>query len=476
MRTIAIIGGGFTGTMVAVRLLRADSAGPLRIVLIDRSGRFGRGVAYGTTCSDHLLNVPAGRMSAFEEDPDSFLRWARGQDPAATGGSFLPRMAYGQYLESLLASSELEAAAKVERISGEVVDAEFGSPGAKVSLRDGRSIPADTVVLALGNFPPSDPRGLTDQVLGSRHYFRDPWDGARRRGIAADDPVVLIGTGLTMVDLALELAGSGHRGPIYAISRRGLLPRPHRSPAKPSHPTPPADLDHWPPTTRGMLRRLRKTIDEQAKSGVNWREVITSLRHETPRLWQRLNERERRRFLAAVRPFWEVHRHRAAPQAWETLVRLRDAGQLRVIAARISGGQYTTDSIRLRLIPRGTDEPMDLRARWVINCTGPDTDLLRNTDPLIANLRLRGMIRPDPLGLGLDATDNGAAIDAFGNPSGLLYLAGPLRKGQFWENTAVPELRIEVAKLADYLIALPARPLPDLRDPAPSPRAIGGEN
>jgi uncharacterized NAD(P)/FAD-binding protein YdhS len=465
LQTLAIIGAGFSGTMVAVHLLRLGSQGePTSIVLIERTGRFTAGVAYGTTCSSHLLNVPAGRMSAFEGDADHFLRWARSRDPKISGGTFVPRRLYGQYLADVLDEAESSAhpAVRLMRVPGEArAITSTADRRLTIDLGGGGLIRADRVVLAIGNFPPADPPIDDPRSYDNSWYFRDPW-APDAVNVAADQPVLLIGTGLTMLDIALALRDRGHRGTIHAISRRGLLPQPHRHSATPppQHERP-AELDRWPRTARGLLEAIRHEVQSAASQGVDWREVITSLRADTPALWRSLPQRERERFLRHLRPFWETHRHRAAPTIASDIQTMIDEGRLRVMAGRVAAYRSGDENLEIRIRRRGADDHETLRVGRVINCTGPDTDLAQVREPLIQSMRRAGLIRTDPLGLGLDSDARGAIISVAGRPCDRLFLVGPLRKGQLWENTAVPELRIEAQRMAE-LLSNRSRTLPEV--------------
>lgn len=267
---IAIIGAGFSGVVTAVHLLRAGCS----VALINRSGRMARGVAYGTNTPAHVLNVPAGRMSAFPDDEDSFLRFAGERDETVSGGSFVSRSAYGEYLDHILAEAERSApgGATLERIVGHVADIEVSTnkSSALATLADGRSIHADRVVLALGNFAPADPPIEDRRFYSSARYVRDPWDPGALDSIGSDDSVLLIGTGLTMYDIALELDERGVRKPIHAISRRGLLAQSHR-PHGPS-----ADLrefsarPRWRTTDSSRISPCRTSRDSQSLGG-RWR-------------------------------------------------------------------------------------------------------------------------------------------------------------------------------------------------------------
>lgn len=421
---VAILGAGFCGTLLAVHLARAGRA----VTLLDRTGRFGPGLAYGGHHPRHLLNTPAGRMSAFPDDPDHFTRWARARDPAVSGGSFLPRRDYGLYLE------QLRAAHPITCLSGQVTDLVPDARGFTLELPSA-TVHAPRVVLAVGNLPPTDHTGLGDDPRN----HRDPWafDPAT---IDRDAPVLLLGTGLTALDLALTLADAGHRGPVHLASRRGLLPQPHRLAARP--PTYALDnLSEWPATARGLLRHLRAEVRRVAADDVDWRDVVAALRPHTADLWRRLPHTEQDRFLRHLRPYWDTHRHRAAPETHAAVAELRARGQLHVHAAALRSATAATDALHLEL-RRRDGRPLHLAVAALLHCTGPATDLA--ADPLLARLQARGLVEPDPLHLGV-------AADAHGRVAENLYLTGPLRRADTWESTAVLELSSQVAALAAHL-------------------------
>ncbi|MFM9995097.1 MAG: FAD/NAD(P)-binding protein [Phycisphaerales bacterium] len=480
MGSIAIVGGGFSGSMVAAHLLRSATA--CRVTLIERLGPFGGGVAYGTRCASHVLNVPAGRMSALEGDPDHFLRWLRQRDATVKGGAFVPRPVYGEYVRHVLAEAEKAAppGTALERIPGEAVGIERAAPtgagredgGLRVVLANGRATPADAVVLAIGNFPPADPDVPSHGLFSDPRYARDPW-AHDALDVDPEAPVLLIGTGLTMLDIALALRDRGHRGGIHAISRRGLLPQPHRpSAAAPRHHDRPASLGRWDRTALGLLRGLRREVARAAAHRVDWREVVTSIRAQTPALWGSLAAAERRRFLEHLRPFWETHRHRAAPQTWQGVEAMLNSGQLRITAARLEAFNPDAKGVGVEFRPRGGARTDRARVSRVINCTGPDTNLARVREALVVSLRNAGLIRPDPLGLGLDTDEDGRVLDSHGRAGTRLFLVGPLRKGRLWENTAVPELRVEAERLAGTLVGTLAS---DAARPASPGRAGGAQ-
>jgi uncharacterized NAD(P)/FAD-binding protein YdhS len=457
-RTIVIAGAGFSGVVTAAQILRGDADGPLRVVLINRSGTMARGVAYGTNSPAHVLNVPAGRMGAAHDDPEGFLRYARAQNASITPDAFVPRSLYGDYLEDFLAEAARAARPGVclDRLVGEVTSIEptANGAGARVSVSDGMELFADRVVLALGNYPPEDIPVADPSFYGSRLYVRDPWMRGALDAASACKSVLLIGTGLTMLDIALELSARGVSGPMYAVSRHGLLPQAHHVPAiAPGTRHRPPCLQAGPATARAYLRAVREQVRQLAAEGEDWRPVVDSIRPLTPGLWHALKPKERARFLRHVRPFWEVHRHRAAPVAAAAFQRLLDRGQLQIRAGRIQGYELAGDSVRVCVRPRGSDTIEHFTVGAVVNCTGPSGDLRMLRDPLIDFLRKRDMVRPDALGLGLETSEDGALLDASGKPSPFLYYVGPLLKASHWESTAVPELRVHAARLAATLTA-----------------------
>lgn len=449
MGTLGIVGAGFCGTMVATHVLRAAPPAIDRIVLVERNGRDIGGVAYGTSSTSHTLNVPAGRMSAFEDDPDDFLRFVRAIDPALTGGAFVPRRLYGEYLARTMEEARRESPVRLIRVAGEAIAAVEHDEGVTLELRDGRVLPAEQAVLAVGNYAPSDPPATDGRLYRSIRYARDPWAPDALEA-ERDQPVLLLGTGLTMCDIALALRDADHRGQIVAISRRGLLPQPHRvSPKPPPHLPPPADLSDWPPTAAGILSGLREEVRRTTGEGIDWREVVTSIRHDTPALWQRLDVAERHRFLRHLRPYWETHRHRSSPETAFAVESMAASGSLRLLRGRVV--DYSEASTGVTVSYETRESAGRLEVGKVINCTGPNTDLAEVLDPLVQSLRERGAVRPDSLGLGLDTDDEGRLIGAEGSVSRRLNLAGPLRKGRYWEHTAVPELRVEAKRLAERL-------------------------
>jgi uncharacterized NAD(P)/FAD-binding protein YdhS len=452
-RTIVIVGAGFSGTALAAQLLRQGT--PTRVVLVNRYGPMGRGVAYGTAIEAHRLNVPAGGMSAFPDDAGHFVRWARESDPAVEAGTFVSRRLYGEYLESVLGDAERAAGtrSRLERRVGQAADVVVGSDSAEVVFADGSRREGDRVVLALGNYSPANLPIQDGGVFASRRYVRDPWIPKAMDVVEKGDSALLIGSGLTMMDIAIDLNARSGSGRLYSVSRHGLMPRPHRPGPPEKAPEPPAPLRSGAASLAAIVRALRADAEDRAARGADWRQTVASIRAITPDLWKGLEPRERGRFLRHVRPYWEIHRHRAAPETAARIEAMLREGILSVRAGRIQALRETSGGAEADVRDRRTGAVETIRVSRIVNCTGPDSDVRRIKDPLLETLRARGTIVPDPLGLGLEAGPSGGLIDASGTASRVLFLLGPLLRARDWECTAVPELRAHAARLAAELLS-----------------------
>ncbi|MDF7777084.1 FAD/NAD(P)-binding protein [Sphingomonas sp. AOB5] len=433
---VAIIGAGFSGTLQAINLLRHD--GP-RATLIERAPQPGVGLAYGSAHPSHVLNVRAGNMSALPDDPGHFVRWLERRGVADATTAFIPRVTYGEYLREMLDETRRTAGDRLAIVQGEVEDLDVGET-ATIRLAD-RTIHADAAVLAVGNLPPHSPPGLDPDKLSAERYKGDPWDRSMPEGLSDGDTVLIIGTGLTMVDVALTLDAHGYRGKIVALSRRGLLPRPHG---------PGADwkkIDERPDTNASsLLGTVRARAD-----AIGWRNAVDELRPFTQPMWGNATEDQRARFLRHLRPWWDVHRHRLAPEVHARLHAIIDRGQLTVHAGKTLSFDERADGIALSWRPRGSEASETLLAQRIVNCTGPLTDLARTAEPLLRKLAARGTIRADEARLGIDVDNQAQTINAQGKINPALYALGPMTRGAFWEIVAVPDIRTQTWNLARRL-------------------------
>ena len=447
--TVAIVGGGASGVLTAVHLLRRRA--PVRIVLLEEGPLLGRGVAYGISCDAHLLNVPAVGMSAYPDDPRHFLRWARERHPDVHAGAFLPRRLYGEYLEWCL-QDEIAGARRrtpFTAVQGRVVGVAAGPAGAGLRLADGETIWASQVVLAMGNSVGEHGGGAEAGGV------RDAWQPGLTDSLPGGRPIVLIGTGLTAVDVILSLENAGFSGPIHAISRRGLLPQAHRALASEQGvalaAVPPGVAPvglAQPDRARQLLAAVRAEIRVAAALGHDWRTVVDGLRPRTQGLWAALPEAEQARLHRHALRYWEVHRHRMAPEIAERVDGLRQAGRLQISAGRILSIRPTTQGAAVTVRLRGGRADAVLEAGAVIRCTGPREALDTVGDPLLDGLFAVGDARPGPLGLGLAVDAEGRLLDRAGRPSEVLSAIGPLRRGTLLETTAIPEIREQAAELA----------------------------
>jgi len=460
--SICIIGGGFSGCATAAHVLRlaAQSHQRVDVHLVERRGTAGEGAAYGTQDPAHLLNVRASNMSAIAEDAEHFVNWLRARGSPIGPTDFAPRMDYGQYVRDTL-----DDAARMARGTGSlsmcldearrVMRRPDG--GWLVHCAKGPSIAADVVVLASGHRPPGDP--LHGRWHGPRErWIADPWKPHAVTDIQTDEPVAIIGSGLTTVDVLLSLAGSQappRSAPIWVISRRAWLPQPHAA----SGPTP-ATLDAHVVTllgaprltARSLVRWFRGVLDELRAQDTNtdWRAVVDGLRLHTARIWRALPHVERARALRHVRPIWEVHRHRMAPAVAAQMQHAIAQGHIRMVAGRPERADSIDGAVDLlvRTPSRDGSSEQVLRVAWVVNCTGPLSAHAAGADPAIASLMMSGDLRADPLGIGIETDSHGRASAANGSAADDLLLVGTLRKPDSWESTAVPDLRVQAADVA----------------------------
>jgi len=433
---VAIIGAGFSGTLQAINLLRHE--GP-RATLIERAPVAGTGLAYGAAHPSHVLNVRAGNMSAFPDDPSHFVRWLEARGARDAPAAFIPRVTYGEYLRELLEAALKDPSGRLTLIRDEVKDVTLNG-GVKVALHD-RTLDVDAAVLAVGNLPPHDPPGLDPNKLSAARYKGDPWDASVPENLSETDTVLIIGTGLTMIDVVLLLDARGFKGRIVALSRRGLLPRSH-APGSDWH-----KIDERPATTAS---RLLQSVRARAES-IGWRNAVDELRPFTQPMWGNASEAERARFLRHLRPWWDVHRHRLAPEVHARLMAVIERGQLEVIAGKTLGFEERPEGIEVGFRRRGAEAPEMLLAQRIVNCTGPLGDLARTEEPLLQKLAARGLIRPDAAHLGIDVDNQGQTINAEGTANSDLYALGPMTRGAFWEIVAVPDIRTQTWNVARRL-------------------------
>jgi uncharacterized NAD(P)/FAD-binding protein YdhS len=449
-RTIIIVGGGFCGTILAIRLLQHVPSSPTRIVMIERSPEIGRGAAYAAAGYPYLLNVPAKRMSIDDGDPLDFLQFARRVLPLARGEDFLPRELYGDYLQASLAAA-VEAApdhVTFQQIHGVATQLQPQGDRHIVHLQNGQKWLADEVVLASGNPPPAALESA-EHLQGHPAYVDNAW--SLRALPPQTRSVLIVGTGLTMADLVLRLSDDEDQGPkLHAISRRGLTPLQQELPH--------VDLqdDFFSPLSatqslRQMLSLTRQLAIKVRQQGGHWHDIVQGIRERAPQLWQHLSLQDRKRFTRHLQCYWDICRHRLPARVFEHIQGLRQSGKLQLHAGRIQTMTPQGKQIRVIWKPRGDLNSATLMVDAVVNATGPDYNLQRTQDPLLRSLHQSGLIMPDPVGIGLATAPHGAVIDAAGEVRKRFFYLGPMLRAAHWETTAASELQRHATRLAAHL-------------------------
>jgi uncharacterized NAD(P)/FAD-binding protein YdhS len=443
LKSIIIIGGGASGVLMAAQLLGQASDTSVRI--FERSGDIGTGIAYSTQNPNHLLNVRASNMSAFPDKPDHFLNWLTTNTETLSISewqpqSFAPRAFYRLYLQNLLQPYLTSEQQRLFIESSEVSDVAIESGRPQVTSSSGERFPADAVIIATGN---------EAAIATSGNHVTEYWSSNGYFDIPSNDPVAILGTGLSMVDSVISLLDSGHKGEIHAISRRGLLPARH-APADAML----IDAEQLPVADGlpALLRDVRHMIDQRENEGKSWRDVIDGLRPHTKNIWSRLPIRQRQSFLRHLRPWWDVHRHRMAPVIADRIEAARQSGQLKIIAAHLVSVKNQAEHISIIYRQRRGLAIEQLDAATIIDCRGGSSRFSTTRNSALISLMENGLAKPDALDLGLDVTADLQVLNARGEPSGPIFAIGPVTKGIYWEVTAVPDIRVQADRLTKVLL------------------------
>ena len=456
---ILIIGGGLSGTMLAVQLLRLP--GRRKILVIEPRAELGRGEAYSAVELGHTLNGNAARMSVDPDNPDDLTQWLT--EHIAGGGwpesaeqdvpvseLFPPRGLFGVYVQQRLAEARRVGAqngSSVEHIRAEVVDLQVDAGSVQLTLSDGQSLRGGYAVLATGMFPAA--RTPQKASSGLNAAALDPWNVTLMRQLDPQSTVLIIGSGLTMVDAVVSLEQAGHRGPIEVFSRHGLLPHVRRQP--------PAWVDflgddHSLRTPRQLLGELRRQCLAAIAQGIDWQAPLDTVRVHIARLWSQATDLQRRQFVRHVRPWWESHHHRSPPLSAQLVERLHNEGRLRIQAASFKGLESSPDGgVRIRIRRRGESESCVVQGAALINSSGIEYDWRRVARPLPQQVLARGLVQPGPLALGIAAAVDGAVLDAEGRAASRLFAMGPPLRGMWWESTAVTDVALQAKALAARL-------------------------
>jgi uncharacterized NAD(P)/FAD-binding protein YdhS len=441
-RHAIIVGGGASGVLLAYQLLRLGSSA-FRVTLIEQRAEIGRGLAYHTGNPDHLLNVRAANMSALPDDPDHFWRWLSARDTCrcADRYCFVPRGVYGDYIAGLIRPlvARGDDADGLRILNSECVSIRENADGVVAELAGGAELAGDIVILAAGN----DARKIPAAC------YADPWAPPSTAGIRKDGLVLILGSGLTMADYVLSLLRDGHTGPIVAMSRRGLMPKAHRR-------VPPLPIDEqqvpFGASAGQLLRWLRQLVESHSAQGGNWRSVVDGLRPFTQRLWRELPIDSRRRFLEHARAWWDIHRHRMAPEVEFAISKAIADGRLTLMAAKIANISPNSAGAMVHYRRRRQAAPESLEVDAIVDCTGIAGDPAATANPVVRNLFDQGLARIDPLHMGIDVAPDCAIINRWGLPSRRLFAVGPLTRAAFWEIIAIPDIRNQCIQLAERMV------------------------
>lgn len=456
---LAIIGGGAAGVLVAIQVLRQARA-PLALAIFEPASQLAQGIAYATPWPEHLLNVPAAKMSAFPDQPGDFLDYLMaanaypGEAREVLGERYVCRHYFAAYLQRRLREAEAASAARLQVIAQPVLALHADDHGYQLQLGDGRTLHAAQAVIATGNSMRPLPVDGANALLADDVV--EAWDYDGVRTLAGGHALAIVGSGLSMADTVLALAAAGHSGPLHVISRHGLLPLPHAHGGQPAFD--PQEL--LPMTLRQRLRALRQHARQAQADGIPWQGVMDRIRPHGQALWLSLGEADQRRFLRHVVRYWDVHRHRIAEPVAEQLQALQASGQLRVHRARLQRVWRDGDALWLSGREAGGGN-----VQWtigaVVNATGVETRASALRNPLLQQLQADGLARPGPHGLGLDSSVPGDRLCAAGGqPQARLGVLGSLRIGNLWESLAVPELRQQAQALAVQVVAGAATSMP----------------
>ena len=440
---IIIVGGGASGVLLAAHLLRNREA-DIRITLIEKRQVFGQGLAYSTELADHLLNVSALGMSAYADDPEHFLHWLieRGMATADNPRIYVARSIYGEYLAEVLGNlrgSEGEQG-RLHLLSEECVSVATTTAGVEVKLANGASLVGHIAVLAVGH----EEQPSIEKTVAIRPG--SPGDTP----IDPGDPVLILGTGLSMVDTFLSLTAAGHRGKIIALSRRGLVPSIHQA-GKPIR----LDAADVPLGTdlSYFVRWFRQLVRDTERNGGDWRDVVDGIRPFNQRIWQSWPHGAKRRFIEHTRAWWDIHRHRMPPELHERVIRAIAEDELELVAGKLLEAKRKGDGFEATIRRRHGPAVETISVARIYDCTGITTNLAAGSNPIVRSLIDRGLARPDPLRIGLDVTPQCAMLGADGQASERLFAIGPLTRGAFFEIEAIPDIRVQCAGLARQLVS-----------------------
>lgn len=427
-KKIAVIGGGFAGTMVIRQLIDQGFHG--QITRFHHSDSETLGPAYRADSGDLLLNVRSQNMSAFPDDSNHFLRFLQKKYPEHSNPrAFAPRSIYGHYLSELWTETKDLAAQK----------------GIPIVLNE-KEFPTfeayDLLVLATGNELPRIPKEVSNDVAESRFFHGNPWNIEFGK-IQTNLPVFILGNGLTMVDTVLRLRSAGFHQKIVALSTHGFNMLAH----------PEEDLSVEPARPKATdLVSLVHFFNQQRKQLTEGQFLLNvdALRSEFSHWWQGFSLHEKRIFLARFRHLWGTIRHRIPADIAEMIHKERTSGGLEVCAGKMSATELQKEHISIHFQTEGKN--IHDHFSCFINCTGPETSIEKMSNPVIQELFLQKWITSDENSQGIQIqTENLRVVGSAPIP---IYAIGNLCKGTLWESTAIGELRTQAKLIAKGILGV----------------------
>lgn len=439
-QTIAIIGGGISGTLTVLQCLK-QCHHSLAILWFDSKNQFCKGLAYSTTDENHLLNVRANNMSVFRDEPDHFVNWLGVHHSSYSSKDFVPRKIYGLYVQHTFESLQLtNPTVRIQTIAQEVTGVLQTKYGFEI-LSD-QTYKAGKLILALGNFLPAHPRSISKDFISSENYVQNAFDSSLIEKALTHKDITIIGSGLTMIDVVVSLAHQHYTGTIRVISPHGYIPQAHTEQPLPSiAPFIEANKTYRLSELLSLVKnQLKKAKEEQ----LNPHSVIDAMRPFLQNIWMNFSLDEKQQFLRHLRHKWGVARHRAPVQSIKLFNELKLSGRLILAKGRIYDIQRIGDGFEVYFTD-SKNKGGKFRTSFLINCTGPEADYGRLTSPLVQQLFKNGLIDSDMLKYGLNAQKDGQI-------SQNLYTLGPPLKGILWESVAVPEIRVQAREIASKII------------------------
>lgn len=454
MKRIVIIGGGLSGSLTALYLCQ-QKMDNFQIVIIEKSpSQLFKGLAYASDLQVQPLNVPASGMSLYINEPNHFYNWLQANGPKAgieqsdiTPDYFAPRQLFGTYLTENLNTQLQNCNAEIAIVHDEVINIQQEKDVYSISLDSGKTISCDKVVIASGNQDNHFPYPITNPVYINGNVITNPWQPAVLNNIPNEAPILIVGCGLTMVDVLINLRKNGHKGKLRIVSRHGLIPLPHKM------------GEHWDLQNKipekisvtSLIKYIKSEVKLAAAKNIGWQSVIDAIRPYLPQWWNSLSLNDRIRLMEHMKPYWEIHRHRIPASTYAYLQNEIKSGGVAIYGGKIKSLAANQNGIAAAIQLRKTSENISFDVQYLINCIGPLTNLKKSKHRLWQNLFEGEMADTDYFDLGVACTSKGNIINKSGLPDKNIFVIGNLRRGKEFESVAIREIRLQANDIAKQI-------------------------